>query len=391
MSVVAAFIGGGTIINTSALAAKYGNWAYFDVMPSVFGLLLAALLVRVKFFGKSFSVNFFDVNSSVYDKRAITIHYAQIALLYTLVIAAQLRAVATIAPYIDLPVWVAVVLSCATVAIYSFRGFDAVTRTDVAQLILMLPMYIILAYIAFEPKVATIVSAATQQTPMPIPLAIALCLPAIFLPISQELHQRGASANEPTIGKSYILASILYLILGVLLVTAFAHTPSLDLVSILKNGNPVAAILVAIGVLSAILSTLDTSTNIAAHAAAQLPLIDRMPSAGLQVVILAIGSVLFLFFPTVLSLILFALFVYIAGPALTFIAVYCGIHPRRSATVGTIFVILQGLGQTEYGSLAKIPHVPAIVQSLDNVHIGLLLIIIQVAVLVVVRLYRKLF
>lgn len=390
MSIVAAFTGGGAIINTSGLAAKYGNWAYFDVIPAVVGLLLAALLVRIKFFGKNFSATFFDVNSALYDKKAITVHYAQIALLYTLVIAAQLRAVATVAIYVDLPAWFAVALCCITVAAYAFRGFDAVTRTDVVQLLLMLPMYMILTYIAFEPNNTGTSIAVSQQVAMPIPLAIALCLPAFFLPISQEIHQRGASvANKEAVGKSYVIASVLYLVLGSLLVTAFSHTPTLDFMAIVKGPNPVAAVLVAVGILSAILSTLDTSTNIASHAAEQLPRMNRVPSAVIQVLLLTIGSVLFLFFPTVLSLILFALFVYMAGPALSFIAVYSGIHPRQSAIIGSIFVALQTAGQFKYTALTHLPHIPAIIRSLDNVQIGLILLLIQVAVLVVFRIYRR--
>ena len=390
MSIVAAFTGGGAILNTSGLAAKYGNWAYFDVMPAVVGLLLSAILVRIKFFGKTFSATFFDVNSAVYDKKAITVHYAQIALLYTLVIAAQLRAVATVAAHMNMPAWLAVALCCITVAMYSFRGFDAVTRTDVVQLILMLPMYMILAYVACEPQVVATSTEVLNKSAMPIPLAIALCLPVFFLPISQELHQRGASAiNETTVGKSYIIAGVLYLLLGSVLVTAFSHAPALDLMAIVNGRNPVAAVLVSVGILSAILSTLDTSTNIASHAAEQLPLMNRVPSAVIQVILLAIGSILFLFFPTVLSLILFALFVYMAGPALSFVAVYGGIHPRHSAIVGTIFVALQTAGQFEYVAFTNLPHMPAIMRTIDNVQIGLILLIIQIAVLAIVRICRR--
>jgi hypothetical protein len=225
---------------------------------------------------------------------------------------------------------------------------------------------------------------------MPVPLAIALCLPAIFLPISQELHQRGASAkSEKAVGRSYFVAAALYLLLGSLLVTAFSHTPTLDLMAIVKGPNPVAAVLVAVGILSAILSTLDTSTNIASHAAEQLPFINRLPSPGIQVFLLAIGSVLFLFFPTVLSLILFALFVYMAGPALSFIAVYSGIHPRQASIIGAIFVGLQTAGQFKGAELANLPHIPVIARSIDNVQIGLILLLFQIIILVAVRLYRR--
>lgn len=387
-SIVAAFTGGGAILNTTGLAAKYGHWAFFDVFPAVAGLLLCALFVTIKFFGKSFSYNFFNVEGSLYDRRAVVVHYAQVSLLYTLVIAAQLRAVATVSAQLNIPTWIAVVVCCITVAAYASRGFDAVTRTDMAQLFLMLPMYIILAYVAYEPNAQVSAPQVAPQTPMPPALAIALCLPFIFLPISQEIHQRGAAANEKALGKTFLLAAFMYLVLGSLLVLAFAHDPTLNLISIVTGNNPVASVLVAIGILSAILSTLDTSTNIASHAIQQLPGLGRVQAAVVQTVLLAIGSVLFLFFPTVLSLILFALFVYMSGPALSFIAMYTGIHPKHCAIVGAVFVALQTTGQFQPAAFTQLPFMPSFVRGMDTIHIGLSLIIIQLVTLAIMRVYR---
>ena len=385
-SIVAAFTGGGAVLNTSGLATQYGNWALFDVFPSVLGLLLCALFVRVKFFGKSFSANFFNVEGSLYDRRAILVHYAQIGLLYTLVIAAQLRAVATVAVQLNIPVWLAIAVCCVTVAAYASRGFNAVTKTDVAQLLLMLPMYFILAYIAFEPAVK---SPALQVNSMPVPLVLALCLPLFFLPISQEIHQRGAAAEEKAVGTSYLLAAIIYLLMGLLLVTAFSKNHNLSLIALITGTNPFAAAVIAIGVFAAILSTLDTSTNIASHAFQQLPRIEQLPPSFVQAGLLAVGSILFLFFPTILSLILFALFVYMAGPALSFVAMYSGIHPKKTAFIGAVFVALQTTGQFRPTVFTQLPLMPKSFQQMDSIQIGLALILIQIFVLVVMKLRRK--
>lgn len=390
-SIVAAFTGGSAIVNTTGLAGQYGLWAFFDVLPSVLGLLICALFVKIKFFGKTFSANFFNVEGALYDKRAITVHYAQVALLYTLVIAAQLRAIATFASELNIPVWLGIGVCCLTVAAYASRGFDSVTRTDVAQLFLMLPMYIILAHIAFEPQVSIAAQPSTAPASMPFPLAIALCLPFFFLPISQEIHQRGAAADsEKTVGRSYLLAAITYLILASLLVITFKHSPKLGLVQIIKGANPVASILVAIGVLSAILSTLDTSTNIASHAVEQLPYMKSLDSAKIQVLLLVIGSILFLFFPTVLSLILFALFVYMAGPALSFIAIYLGLHPKHCAIVGALFVALQTTGQFKPSVFTHLPFMPSTIRNMDTIQIGLIFLILQIITLGIMRVYRRL-
>ena len=224
---------------------------------------------------------------------------------------------------------------------------------------------------------------------MPASLAIALCLPLFFLPISQEIHQRGAAANESAVGTSYLLAGILYLVLASFLVISFAHTSELNLITIITGSNPFAAAIVAIGVFAAILSTLDTSTNIATHAAQQLPLLKKIPSAILQIALLAIGSTIYLFFPTILSLILFALFVYMAGPALSFVAVYMGIHPKNSAIVGAFFVSLQSIGQFKHTLLTQLPFMPSFVREMDSIQLGLALLIFQMFVLMIMRVRRR--
>ena len=392
-SIVAAFTGGSAIINTTGLAAKFGHWAFFDVFPAVVGLLLSAILVRIRFFGKSFSQGFFSVDGALYDRRAVTIHYAQIALLYTLVVSAQLRAVATLATQIGIPVWLAVALSCITVAVYSYRGFDAVTRTDLAQLCCMVPMYIILAFIAFETiSPETIPETTAPQAQMPLSLAIALCLPVVFLPISQEIHQRGAAAvTEKAVGASYLLAAILYLGFGSLLVIAFAHTPTLRSYGYSERHESYRCGTCSDRYLLRQSCPPSTrSTNIASHAVEQLPFMHRFSSATIQSTLLVIGSIVFLFFPTVLSLILFALFVYMAGPALSFIAVYSGIHPKQSAIIGATFVGLQMVTQFKPAVFTDLPHMPTIVRNMDSVQIGLLLLISQLGVLCIVRLYHRL-
>lgn len=73
MSLVAAFTGGGALLNTTGLASKYGNSAFFDVIPSVVGLLISAIFVVRGFFGKKFSSLFFDITSKVYDPKAIAL------------------------------------------------------------------------------------------------------------------------------------------------------------------------------------------------------------------------------------------------------------------------------------------------------------------------------
>ena len=391
ISVVAAFTGGGALINTSMLATKYGKYAFYDVYSAVVGLLISAILVSIGFFGKKFSENFFDIKSNQYDKRAVSIHYAQVGFLYSLVIAAQFRAVTTVATNLQISPSIAVLVCAITVAIYAFRGFDAVTRTDVLQIVLMLPMYIILASFACEPQSLSTIDTLPQQTEMPLPLIMALCLPLIFLPISQELHQRGAAV--PTNRKiifSYIIAAAIYSLFGTLVVSTFSNNLSLSFSSIISGNNVFVSVAVTIGLLSAILSTLDTSTNIASHAIQKISLFSRIPPAFSQILLLALGVVIFLYFKTVLSIILFALFLYMAGPALTFIGIYGGIHPRFCAIVGTTFCSLQAFFHFKGGKLIEFNLLHFLPLS-DPIQMGLLLLLTQIVVLIVLGIKRKFF
>lgn len=379
ISIVAAFTGGGALINTTALAAKFGPWAFFDVVSAVSGLLVAAALVFAGVFGRRFSASFFDIVSDAYDRRAVAIHYVQIVFLYTLVIAAQLRAMATIAGYVQIEVWLAVALSCVTVAIYAFRGFDAVTRTDIAQLALMAPMYVVLVYKVIEP--AGPVSSPTHQT-MPTSLAIALWLPLIFLPISQEIHQRSAAVEmDRGIAASYVVAALTYGLLGSILVIVFCRSPHMNIGSLILGDEVIVSVIIAVGVLAAILSTLDTSTNIASHALQKLRPFGRFHPALVQVALLAVGCCLFFFFETVLSLILFAMFVYIAGPALTFIGVHSGIRPRTSASFGAAFCCAQAFFHFGGGAVLTDNEADSVLPLADPIQMGIAMVLLQASIL----------
>ncbi|MCK4788048.1 MAG: hypothetical protein KAV87_30120, partial [Desulfobacteraceae bacterium] len=198
-----------------------------------------------------------------------------------------------------------------------------------------------------------------------------------------------ATATDRNITYSYTIAAIIYALLGLLLVITFSSNSSLSFANIVSGENSFAAIVVTVGLLSAILSTLDTSTNIASHAVQKLSPFSRISPALSQAVLLVIGALIFLYFKTVLSIILFALFLYMAGPALTFIGVFVGIHPRSCAIVGTFFCSLQAFFHFKGGRLIEIGTISEIVPLSDPVQMGILLLFIQTVVLIVIGIRRR--
>ena len=169
----------------------------------------------------------------------------------------------------------------------------------------------------------------------------------------------------------------------------FSSAPSVSFANIISGKNSFAAIIVTVGLLSAILSTLDTSTNIASHAVQKIAPFQRINPAISQIFLLIIGALIFLYFKTVLSIILFALFLYMAGPALTFIGIFVGIHPRSCAIVGGLFCALQGFFHFKGGRLIEIEIISNLLPISNPIQMGILLLFIQAVVLVVIGIRRR--
>jgi hypothetical protein len=260
------------------------------------------------------------------------------------------------------------------------------------QLVFMIPLYFVVLLQAAEPISGAVSTAAVTQVQMPITLVLALALPALFLPISQEIHQRAASAKDDNaVGRSYILAAAVYLVLGGILVTSVALTPGLTIPGLLDNRNTFVVAAVAVGIFSALLSSMDTAVNISAHALQKLPRLSSAPSPLVQIGVLISAFIVFLFFPTILSLILLALFVYMAGPALTFVAIYLGVHPRRAAGVSVVFCALHSFVHLKLAAFdwTQVPQWAGTILGDKNLT-SMLLVGLQVLILLVLFLKRRL-
>ena len=78
-----------------------------------------------------------------------------------------------------------------------------------------------------------------------------------------------------------------------------------------------------------------------------------------------------------------------AGPALTFIGVFVGIHPRLSAIVGGLFCTLQGFFHFKGGKLIEIELVSNVLPISNPIQMGILLLLIQAVVLVALGVRRR--
>jgi hypothetical protein len=387
VALLATYTGGGALFGISALAQKFGYWALIDCIASGLALVVTAVLVQRGAFGKTFARDFFDPNSRVTDQSFLSLHFLSISALYILVIAAQLKAANQLAVQIGLPGWVGVASCVIFVGGYASKGFAATTRTDIAQVLCMIPLYVILAMAAFG-EISAIQSSATTpavQLEMPLPLCITLALPFIFIPLSQELMQRNASAGtNEEVAKCNLVAAILVIAFGGTLTCAFAYNPAINFSALLNGPGYLVPSLVALGVMAAILSTMDTAANISSRALGDVPMIRMFPPTVRAWLSLIIAGFLFSFFPTVLTMIYAAIFVYLSGPAMCYLAVWSGVRPRVVAPVGSAFVAAQIAVGTDNELLRNSIRF-VFGQSADSTVVGLSLAAVELILIAIAR------
>lgn len=327
--ILASFIGGGSILNLIDISNLYGYWAYSDVVPTCLGLLLAAVLVT-----KDRASAFF---AATHYRNAGThiFHHIVIYVLYTLVMTAQFVGLTKLLLVAEVDIilfWI--FLSALFIWIYSRYGYESVMRTDKIQLIfLIIGFYIISAVgVAQYLPLTDISLLSVNSEPMPISLVIALSLPFFFVPISQEIHQRAATAvDNRVIRLAFILSALVYFLLGSTTIFIGTHTPQSGLSGIINLFDNIwISAIIYVSIVAALISTIDTSLNISVHSVSKVMERTSYRLSGHIIALPVVFIAVFLsaFFPTILSVILLALFIYMSGPAFLTIIRLCDFEER---------------------------------------------------------------
>ena len=343
---LASFVGAGSTINLIWLANEYGYWAYADVIPSVLGLLVAYVFVTKQ------SSNRFFYQTEYNNPLTLKVHHLVVVVLYTLIMVAQfigLKKLAVIADVNNTTFLVAV--TACLIWGYSLRGYSAVANTDKVQLVIMAFGFYLVAffYTVFPDVPANADPPATKD--MPFSLILALTLPFFFLPISQDVHQRASVAgNETIVKKSLLLAGVTYLVFGSITIFAAVNATSPGLEGIIAGMSPIMGNLLFFAILTAAISTTDTALNISAHSLSEVIQSKKLESRGflLSLVTMLAAVTLSSVFPTILSVILLALFLYISGPAFMSLSKIYNLEERSALIISIIAVIghliIKGIG-----------------------------------------------
>lgn len=336
-AIVASFVGGGALINQIQLSGTFGYWALWNVFPSVIGLLIAS-----RFVDRAVSDDFFNVRGSFYGLTVKTVHFLTISILYFLVLVAQFAGVSKLASALNVPSLAAIIFIVVLVSLYSRGGFTAVTRTDVIQFLIIIALTMILSLFSMFGNQAGPIEPPTTA-PMPTSLVIALCLPIMFLPFAQELHQRTAAASPNTSAKSVLLLSALfYGVIGVTLTHYVIVSNSSNLTTMIQTLPPIVGAIALLAVFVALISTIDTSVNIVAHGVGQVAGTTAENTHWfpiIQFLALGIAAIAQVTSPSILSMIVLAMFFYMSGPAATYFGYRYGSQVRFLPII-TVFALI---------------------------------------------------
>ena len=190
------FVGGAALINMASMGYTFGWYTLFDPAAMTLGMLLSTVLISKYRADRGITI----ANLLSSDHKPLALYIGIItSVVFLLITAAQFVAFSKLlSPYFPgvHPILVMLVPS-VVITLYVLRGgFLAVTRTDVLQMVfvatfLLLP---IAYFLTFKRQVA--VNSANTFQQMPSQLAILLCIPILFIPVSQDINIRAKSAKD---------------------------------------------------------------------------------------------------------------------------------------------------------------------------------------------------
>ena len=327
-----AFVGGAATINMASLGYQYGWSVFIDPVVVFCALLISAYFAKRVRDGHGLTISELLTDSSPPLKLFLGLTSFFV---YQLLTAAQFVAVGKLlSPYFPgIPISLVVVVPALIAFFYIyFRGFDAVTNTDIFQLILMLALYATPLILIFGTHSPSSVSGfPIEAMPTPITLLIYLSLPFFFIPVSLDTSVRVKAASSLAIARTGLIAggALYVLFVGVsigvgVFLRESGHNidqPEKVLAYFFDSYLGEFRILGTIAVLAAIASTLDSfafdsvaslSNDLLKPIHKRLNFTEKQVISIASFVVLAISLTVALVFQQILGLILGAMLLYVA-------------------------------------------------------------------------------
>lgn len=327
-----AFVGGAATINMASLGYQYGWSILTDPAIVFFALVITAFFAGRIRTGRGLTMADLLSGASPSLKRFLGLTSFAV---YQLLTAAQFVAVGKLlAPYFpQVPIELVIIVPGVIAFFYIYlRGFDAVTNTDIFQLVLMLALYAIPLLVIFGSHGGAPSSGRPVGVmPTPATLLIYLSLPFFFIPVSLDTSVRIEAASSLGHARAgLLLGGALYVLfvglsigIGVFLRTSgyTISQPESALAFFFDTYLGHFRIIGTVAVLAAIASTLDSfafdsvaslSNDLLKPVRSGLKITEKQVVGIASLVVLVISLAVALVFQQILGLILGAMLLYVA-------------------------------------------------------------------------------
>lgn len=325
------FVGGAATLNMASLGYQYGWSAIVDPIAVFTALIIVVFLAKKIRSGNNITITELLTESS--PKLKIILGITSFTV-YQLLTAAQFVALSKLLyPYFP-NISPTIIMLVPAIVVFSYiyiRGFQAVNKTDIFQLLLILFLFSI-------PVIWVIGVSNLEYTkninnlPMaPLSLLIYLILPLFFIPVSQDVNIRIKAAKSlKSAQRGLIVGGILYvffivtsLSIGIFMYNSgyVTNSPENILALFFENHLSSFSIFATIAVLAAIISTLDSFafdaiasvSNDIFHSNKKSKLLKEKHIILLSTLIVFItGLIIAILYQQILSLILAAMLLYIS-------------------------------------------------------------------------------
>jgi len=314
LSVTASWIGVTSMLVLSSWIFELGHAAiWYLASPSVFLILLGLFGTSKIRKIKGVQLGDYFENNSI---KKLTIAF--ISIIYILVLGAQIVGFAKISQVFNVSYEFGLTLSCLTIIIYlGLGGFDAVSKTDIFQAILIF-LTLIGLFLVTPIKFNNIdFNAAINPFSLKFQFSALFLTQGLLMIVAQENHQRIKAAKSDKVAKlSIVFSGIILLIftLSIYLITiSIGKQEQNPLLFKISQLSAYIKIFFSIGFLAAALSTADTALNISSYSISSL--VNPKNKKGLMWLIIIfttlISGSIALFLPSIKTIILIAINLYI--------------------------------------------------------------------------------
>lgn len=275
LSILASFVGGGTLLSNTSLIFKFGGWAFSFLIGLPLGVLLFMTVApyinkKAKEHNWLTLYDFFQDRFGKSTKNIVAI--LQIIAILLITCVAMIGGAKMLQMFTDYSYLTSVLLMALVVCIYlSISGFSSVVKTDAIQAIFLLILFAgLFIFTTFNPSTITTYQEMNFTPMSPVICILMFTIACTFMFASEDMFQRVyATKDNKSVNKSLLIVFFIYTFFYITLAGSVFKLKSIypglegDVAFLdgIKLILPVSyQWLASIAILSVLLSTIDTFT-----------------------------------------------------------------------------------------------------------------------------------